>query len=110
MPARVLRRLRHLARRTAGAIRRRLTSWLRPATASSVVLGAAVDLVRGKPELVAENAFLRQQLIILTRSAKRPRITRADRALLVILASRVRAWRRALVIVQPATLLRWHRS
>jgi putative transposase len=28
----------------------------------------------------------------------------------VLLASRIRAWRQALVIVQPATLLRWHRE
>jgi transposase InsO family protein len=110
MLASVLDRARHLAHRTGSAISRRLTNWLRPATAGSVALGAAVDLVRGRPELVAENAFLRQQLIILTRSAGRPRITRADRALLVLLASRVRAWRQALVIVQPATLLRWHRA
>jgi hypothetical protein len=29
---------------------------------------------------------------------------------LVLLASRVRAWRTALLLVQPATLLRWHRQ
>jgi hypothetical protein len=33
-----------------------------------------------------------------------------DRALLILLASRVRAWRQALLIVQPETLLRWHRQ
>ncbi|HEV8639224.1 MAG TPA: integrase core domain-containing protein [Chloroflexota bacterium] len=92
------------------AFRRRLGNALRPATTNSLVLGAATDLVRGKPELVAENALLRQQLIILTRSTKRPRLTRSDRALLVLLASRVRAWRQALLIVQPATVLRWHRA
>ena len=57
------------------------------------MLGAAADLLRSKPELVAENAFLRQQLIVLTRSTPRPRITQADRALLVLLASRARARR-----------------
>ena len=92
------------------AFRRRLGNALRPATTNSLVLGAATDLVRGKPELVADNALLRQQLIILTRSTNRPRLTRSDRALLVLLASRVRAWRQALLIVQPATLLRWHRA
>jgi putative transposase len=29
---------------------------------------------------------------------------------LVLLASMVRTWKQALVIVQPATLLRWHRQ
>jgi hypothetical protein len=33
------------------------------------------DLVRTKPALIAENALLRQQLIIVRRSAKRPRCT-----------------------------------
>jgi len=34
----------------------------------------------------------------------------ADRTLLVFLASRVWRWRHALLIVQPETLLRWHRQ
>ena len=29
---------------------------------------------------------------------------------MVLLASRVRAWRQALLIVQPETVLRWHRQ
>lgn len=37
-------------------------------------------------------------------------MTPADRALLVLLAGRVRAWRQALLIVRPETLLRWHRA
>lgn len=98
MLARVLSILRHLARR------------IRAATANSPVLGTAADLARSKPELIAENAFLRQQLLVLARTTNRPRLSRADRVLLVLLASRVRAWRSALLIVQPATLLRWHRA
>jgi hypothetical protein len=35
--------------------------------------------------------------------------TKADRMLLVLLARAVRAWKQALFIVQPETLLRWHR-
>ena len=59
--------------------------------------------------MVAENAFLRQQLVVLKRGVKRPRRTPVDRAVLALLASRVRRWRQALLIVQPDTLLRWHR-
>ncbi len=66
--------------------------------------------MRGRPALVAENAFLRQPLLVLRRGVKRPRCTPTDRALLVLLASRLRAWRQALLIVQPATLLRWQRQ
>ena len=66
--------------------------------------------MRSKPALIAENALLRQQVIILRRSMKRPCCTPADRTLLVFLASRVRPWCQALLIVQPETLLRWHRQ
>ena len=69
-----------------------------------------MDLTRGKAELVAENAFLRQQLIMLRRQIKRPTYRKSDRILLVLLARAVRAWRQALFVVQPETLLRWHRQ
>src|SRR5262249_57982809 len=103
-------RARHLARNGVHALQRHLLRWTTPATSGSLVLGCAADLVRSRSELVAENALLRQQLIVLARSVKRPRLSHADRPLLVLLASRVRAWRQALLIVQPETLLRWHRT
>ena len=77
---------------------------------TSLLLGTLTDLSRSKSELVAENAFLRQQLIILRRQGKRPACTKADRMLLVLLARIVGNWKQALVIVQPETLLRWHRQ
>jgi len=73
-------------------------------------LPTLADLSRSKSELVAENALLRQQLIILKRQVKRPPLTRTDRMLLVLLARLVRTWQQALFIVQPDTLLRWHRE
>jgi putative transposase len=57
---------------------------------------------------MAENALLRQQLIILKRQVKRPACTQTDRILLVLLARAVRAWKQTLFLVQPETLLRWH--
>jgi len=57
-----------------------------------------------------ENALLRQQLIVLKRQTKRPKLTWRDRALFVLLASKLRMWKNALVIVQPDTVLRWHRD
>src|SRR5712692_7412353 len=84
-------------------------AWTKPNT-TSLLLGALTDLSRSKSELVAENAFLRQQLIILRRQVKRSACTKKDRMLLVLLASMVRTWKQALVIVQPETLLRWHRQ
>jgi hypothetical protein len=110
MLACLLERVRPLARTAIRALARRVAHWTRPATSPSLVLGTVADLVRSRPELVAENALLRQQLIVLARTPKRPRLIRADRPLLVLLASRVPAWRQALRIVQPATLLRWRRE
>jgi putative transposase len=78
--------------------------------AAPLLIGTVADLARTKPELIAENAFLRQQLIVLRRQVRHPRCTPADRALLVLLASRLRTWRHALLLVQPDTLLRWHRQ
>ena len=37
-----------------------------------MVAGMLADLVRNRPALVAENAFLRHQVVILRRSVKRP--------------------------------------
>ena len=68
------------------------------------------DLTRSKTELILENAFLRQQLIILDRQVKRPLARPRERVLLVVLASRLRAWKQALLIVQPATLIRWQQN
>jgi hypothetical protein len=64
------------------------------------MLGTLTDLARSKNELVAENALLRQQLIILRRQVKRPACTKTDRMLLVLLAKAVRTWKQALFIVQ----------
>ena len=69
-----------------------------------------MDLTRSKPELMLENMLLRQQLIVLKRQVKRPALSWRDRTLFVLLASRLGTWKQALVIVQPETVLRWHRD
>ncbi|HET8628392.1 MAG TPA: integrase core domain-containing protein [Thermomicrobiales bacterium] len=106
---RLVRQCAQRGQSLARALRRRLIAATKPAE-QAVVAGVLADLVRRRPALVAENAFLRQPLLILRRGVKRPRCTPADRALLALLASRVRAWRQALLIVQPETVLRWHRE
>jgi putative transposase len=76
----------------------------------SMFTGAILDLTRSRSELVLENAFLRQQLIVLNRQVIRPACKPRERLLLVMLASGLRSWKQALTIVQPDTLLRWHRD
>ena len=59
---------------------------------------------------MTENALLRQQLIILKRQIKRPQLSNADRYLLVLLARFTKFWKQTIFIIQPDTLLRWHRD
>src|SRR3954452_8104190 len=102
-------RLRPVAQHALQAVSRVFLRRCKPLPASPL-LGTIADLARSKPQLVAENLLLRQQLIVLNRAGKRPRCTRGERALLVVLASRVKHWREALLIVRPETVLRWHRD
>jgi hypothetical protein len=56
--------------------------WVKP-TNQSLVLSTVADLTRNRAELVLENAFLRQQVIVLSREKKRPPLTNKDRRLFV---------------------------
>ena len=58
----------------------------------------------------AENLFLRRQLALFIERGVRPRrIDAATRVSLAVLA-KMFDWRGALVVVQPATMIRWHRA
>src|SRR5205823_14943474 len=66
-------------------------------------------VIHFKWALVAENLFLRRQLAVyLERKVKPYRASDGTRLILVLL-SRMFAWRQALTIVKPDTLIRWHR-
>lgn len=95
-------RLRHALKGAAGVVR----SVTRPAES---VVGIAADAIRTRPQLLAENVLLRQQLIVLRRQVKRPTITKLDRLVIVGASALTKTWRGALLLVQPETVLRWHR-
>ena len=105
----VLTPLRRLKGFCLEMLQPRFIRWTKPLT-PSLSLGTLSVLGRSKSQLIAENALLRQQLIILSRQVKQPACSKADRTLLVLLARLVRTWKQALFIVQPDTLLRWHRE
>jgi hypothetical protein len=69
------------------------------------------DLLKSRRRLEVENLFLRHQLnIILRRPPQRLRLRGSDRALMVWMT---RLWPSLLAlarVVQPATILRWHRA
>src|SRR6266540_2125983 len=90
-------------------LQERIKLWTKPAT-SILIIGILSDLARNRTDLVVENALLRQQLIVLNRQVKRPQLTNSDRFCLVFLTRFTVFWKQALHIVQPDTLLRWHRE
>src|SRR5688572_19943489 len=106
---RILMRIQSIVKRGINAASIAISRLTKP-IAHSPVLAASADLVRSKPQLVMENVLLRQQLIILNRSVKRPRITPVERSLFVVIASRLQSWKETLLIVQPETVLHWHRE
>ena len=59
--------------------------------------------------LALENLALRQQLAVLRRSVKRPRLQSRDRAFWVLLRRFCPDWRSHLILVKPDTVVRWHR-
>src|SRR5262252_8033433 len=82
-----------------------------------VLCGLANDAVmffrssfHSRTALIAENLFLRKQLTFYQEHQVRPRrLTNAAR-LSLLFWSRFFAWKSALLIVKPATLIGWHRN
>jgi hypothetical protein len=60
--------------------------------------------------LVAENLLLRQQVIVLSRQVKRPRLRPFDRWVLASIAGRFRDLLATILVVKPETVIRWHRA
>ena len=73
--------------------------------------GLLVGLFRSRAAREAEMAFLRQQLVVLQRSAPaRLRLRTADRLIFVWLYRLFPSLLEAAVVFKPETLVRWHRS
>ncbi len=67
--------------------------------------------VRARTALHVELLALRHQIPVLERSRpRRPRLTRTDRLLWIWLSPVWKEWQPALVIVQPETVIAWHRQ
>jgi len=100
-------RLRAFAASVAARIRSALREVTRPLP---LVTGFITDLGRSRQQLTAENALLRQQLIVASRKVKRPAFRPHERGLLVLLSRVVHNWRNAVLLVKPDTILHWHRE
>ena len=75
------------------------------------ILNILISPFKSKGRLEAENAALRHQLIILRRKLRgRVRLTNSDRWLFIQLYRWFPAVLNAITIIQPETLVRWHRA
>jgi hypothetical protein len=79
-------------------LRESVEHWINPAT-SVLIINILLDLTRSRTDLVVVNALLRQQLIVLNRQVKRPRLTNFDRFCLVFLSHFTTYWKQVLHIV-----------
>ncbi|MEE8433524.1 MAG: hypothetical protein V3S64_01935 [bacterium] len=70
-----------------------------------VLLRSIISGLRTQQSLVLENAGLRQQLDVLHRQVKRPRLTGSDRLFWVALRRMWPRWDEVLTIVKPATVI-----
>ena len=75
-----------------------------------LILHLLVSIFRSRQSLALENLALRHQLHVLQRSRSRIRLKRRDRLVWVVLSRIWADWRRPLTIVQPETVVRWHRQ
>ncbi len=86
----------------------------RQADTSMGVLEVVLVLLRAtlvaRSRLALENLALRQQLSVYRRSVKRPKLRPRDRIFWVWLSRLWSHWRWSLAIVQPETVIRWHRQ
>lgn len=71
---------------------------------------AVADFVRSREALLLENLALRQQIAILVQRHPKPRCAAPDRLFWVVLRRFWPDWKQALFIVQPETVVRWHRA
>jgi putative transposase len=74
------------------------------------LLATARSSLKSQRELALENLALRQQLAVVQRKTKRPKLTKADRAFWVALSRLWPDWQSALIIVKPQTVIGWHRK
>ena len=76
------------------------------------VLGVLIDFCsrffRSRRDLLLENLALRQQLSIIIRKQPRRRLTLPNKLFWIALSQFWSGWKRALLIVQPETVVRWH--
>ena len=74
-----------------------------------LILMVRVFITR-RSTLLLEILTLRQQLAVLARQKKRPRLKNRDRIFWIAFSRIFPSWKSCLQIVKPETVVRWHRT
>jgi transposase InsO family protein len=75
-----------------------------------LLLVVSVRSLRSRRDLLLENLALRQQLAVLARRHPQPQFSVSDRFFWIALRRLWAGWRKALMLIQPDTVVRWHRT
>ncbi len=75
-----------------------------------IILRTILSALRSHRALALENLALRHQLNVLQRHTKKPSLKNRDRILWIILSRIWKDWRSPLMLVQPETVIRWHKK
>src|SRR5258705_8631654 len=73
-------------------------------------LGSLPRCLHSRRSLLLENLALRQQLSVLKRRHSKPRLSPLDKLFWVLALRFWSAWKQALMVVTPETVVRWHRA
>jgi transposase InsO family protein len=65
-------------------------------------------LFRSRRRLLLENLALRQQLLVLKRSVRKPRLRATDRFFWIVLRRFWSGWNKVLLLISPQTVVGWH--
>jgi len=71
----------------------------------STLLRTLISMLATHRQLALENLALRQQIAVLQRSVKRPRLKKSDRLFLVLLSRAWTDWAKTLTLVKPETVI-----
>ena len=74
------------------------------------VIGLLALAMRSRRSIEAENLVLRRQLALFMERGAKPRRVDAATRLSLALLSRLCHWRSCVIVVRPATVVRWHRA
>ena len=73
------------------------------------LISSVLCFINSRHQLELEIILLRQQLNILKRKTKKPKLLNSDRILISIISRYLKNWEKSIVIVKPQSVIIWHR-